>query len=465
MKTNSGKKLCFVLLAIAAICVLPQYTFAETFDLSYTLSEGGYRLELTQADPYKGVEITINTDAGTRYEVYQRITIPFTNRDNPGQQLRQNFVFRGLRGTNKFGDLRVPADDSPVKSDETLYVSNATGTADSFTLAYGITRPEDLEPGHYYGQLTFILNPIASGRQQVTQMLDVYVTIAKEAAQPPAIQIATAEGSKVIRLNAGKEEMLSGDAVVTIEVAPKNLFSILQFVPQALESTEGSRLDYEVLNFQVRQVSKGAGVSQVTPLSPGLKTIYTSSPSGQADNSFVVTYTLSDISQQKAGKYRGNIQYFLEEKGVQKKLDTLELEIENERIFDLVITPQDQRYSIEFQGLKPNEPAKTNEVVIEAKTNIGRQYQVSQELYSELTNKEGDRIPSKYFTLRTESIGTKGRLQIAAQQEAKKGSTLLFTSDALGSADKFKVIYQLDSPADLKAGDYSTRITYSLLEI
>jgi len=41
----------------------------------------------------------------------------------------------------------------------------------------------------------------------------------------------------------------------------------------------------------------------------------------------------------------------------------------------------------------------------------------------------------------------------------------LFISDEKGSPDKFKVIYELSIPPDLKAGDYSTRITYSITAI
>ena len=60
---------------------------------------------------------------------------------------------------------------------------------------------------------------------------------------------------------------------------------------------------------------------------------------------------------------------------------------------------------------------------------------------------------------------TKGNLRIASKIPVEKGNLLLFVSDPDGSSDKFKVAYELVCPADLKAGNYSSRITYTLTEI
>ena len=44
---------------------------------------------------------------------------------------------------------------------------------------------------------------------------------------------------------------------------------------------------------------------------------------GVYDNEFVLLYQLGDISSQKAGKYLGRVQFILEERAAQKKIDTL----------------------------------------------------------------------------------------------------------------------------------------------
>ncbi len=150
---------------------------------------------------------------------------------------------------------------------------------------------------------------------------------------------------------------------------------------------------------------------------------------------------------------------------MQTRLDTLDIEIAVERVFELVIQPQDQKYSIQFTDLKPTQPARRSEVVIEIKSNIGKPYQVSQDISMDLTNKEGKTIPSSYFSLRTERMDSKGTPKFANKEEVKRGHTVLFVSDAKGSADKFRIIYELACPQDAPAGDYSANATFSLLEM
>lgn len=463
-------RLVFFLVPIFNICIglLYFYSFAiaaDTFTLSYSLTEGGWRLELNPADPYKGVEITVNSDISTRYEVIQRVINPLQNKDKPGLILQDNFVFRGLRGTNRFGDFRVLVTDSPIRSDEVLYISDTSGNADSFTLAYGIINLEDIEPGYYTGRLAFILNAIGSGRPQVTQVLDVYITVSKSTTSQPEIEISLINGSRYIVLKSQKEEMQSADVLVKINRRFKKSFNLLQHLSQPLQSQEGNRLDYEAINFVVKEVDLGSAVTSNTPLSRGFQNIYSSGASGEADDYFVISYHLGDLSTQRAGRYTAKIQYLLEETGLQTNLETLDLEIENPSIFELLITPLDQKYAIEFRNLKPTEPPRESEVMIEVRSNLGKQYQVSQEVYAELTEKGGNTIPMQYFTLCTLSLDTRGSLKFPQWQEVKKGSSVLLVSDELGSADKFRVVYKLECPGDLKAGDYSTRIIYSLSEI
>jgi uncharacterized protein YlzI (FlbEa/FlbD family) len=447
--------LCFYSLAIAG----------DTFTLFYSLTEGGWRLELSAVDPYKGVEITVNSNISVRYEVIQKIISPIQNQDRPGLILQDNFVFRGLRGTNRFGDLRVPVTDSPVRPEQVLYVSDDAGNPDSFTLAYGIINVEDIEPGYYKGRLAFILNAIGSAQPQVTQVLDVSITISKSPTSKPDIEISLVNGSRYIVLNSQKEKSQSADVLVKINRRFKKAFNILQHLSRPLQSPEGNRLDYAAVNFRVQDVDIGTPVSSDTPLSSGFQNIYSSAAGGEADNSFVVSYNLGDLSAQKAGRYTSNIQYLLEQGGLQTNLESLDLEIENPNIFELLITPLDQKYAIEFKNVKPTEPPRESEVMIEVRSNLGKQYQVSQEVYSELTEKEGNTIPMQYFTLCTVSLDTHGSLKFPQCQEVKKGSSVLLVSDGLGSPDKFKVVYKLECPKDLKAGDYSTRIIYSLSEI
>ena len=167
-----------------------------------------------------------------------------------------------------------------------------------------------------------------------------------------------------------------------------------------------------------------------------------------------------------AGNYRSRIQYILESSGKQVNLGALDLEIRQDRVFEINISPQDQRYNIDFSNLKPGEGPRINEVLVEVKTNIGRPYQVTQNILSDLVSSEGIDIPPKFFSLKTVAVNnTKGQLKVLDKIAVAKGNLLLFISDNDGASDQFKILYELVCPPDLLAGSYSSRITYTLTEI
>ncbi|MFA5090438.1 MAG: hypothetical protein WC510_05355 [Candidatus Omnitrophota bacterium] len=438
----------------------------DIFSLSYSLTEGGYELVIDAANLNKGVKIDITSNVATRYELVQDIVQPLRSRDNPDLAIRNNFVVRGLRGTNKYGDLRLTSDDTPVRSSELVYVSSPAGDADNFTLVYGIRDIENIPVGDYYGRISYTLNPIGSARAIVTKFLDVHVRVAREKEATPLIEIITSDGSPAIRLNSQREEAQSSDVQVKINGNFSNLFSITQTLSQELESEEGLRLEPGGVNFAVQPVRKGNAVTQASPVSIIPQIVYTSTSLGGADNSLVITYSLGDLSKQRAGRYSANMQYFLEEAGKPRNLiGSLRMEIENSRVFNLLITPEDASGVISFRNLKPTDEPKRNEVIIEVKSNLGKRYEVIQKVSSDLTNKEGDVMPEGYFRMVTEGLDTRGFLKVAQKDAVKKGDTVLFISDAKGSSDKFKAVYELTTSADIKGGDYSTSITYSLLEL
>lgn len=464
MNKNNNLKLS-VMIALMSLLMLPNCAFAS-FDLAYTLTEGGYRLELNPANLYKGVKIDVTSTLATRYEIIQKIITPLENRQDPTINIRDNFVVRGLRGTNQYGNLRVPTEDNLVKMDEIVYVSDTGGSADSFTLVYGIARVEDIRPGDYFGRISFTLRPIDSTLSPVTKILDVYVTITQKGEVVADIEISPVTGFNTITLNSKKEEMQKFDVEVKINSKFKNLFTIKQLLVEPLTSMEGDELDYPALDFVVIEANIGRPVNMVTPFSSRQMDIYASEADGSSVDSFIITYGLGDLVNYKAGTYRSRIQYILEEAGKPVKiLKTLGLEIENEPIFDLMILPEEGKTGIDFSNVKPGEPPKKSEITIEVRTNVGKTYQVSQNVYSDLTDTEGNVIPKQYFSLKTESLDTKGSLKFLDKQEVKKGEVVLLVSDGRGSADKFKLIYELASSWDIRAGNYSTRITYSLSEI
>jgi hypothetical protein len=311
------------------------------------------------------------------------------------------------------------------------------------------------------------LNPVNSASLPVTRVIEVYVNITNEGGSL-SVTVAAPEGASSIILNPADSNDLRGaaNAVVTVNSSFNGPFRIMQMLSKPIQSQDGKFMENNSLLFSIPDAQKGVAINQPTPVANNIQTIYSSRPDGSSDKAFTIAYSLADPLSLVAGNYRSRIQYLLESAGKQINLGALDLEIRQERIFEISITPQDQRYNIDFANLKPSDGPRINEVLIEVKSNLGRPYQVTQNVLSELENGNGDKIPAANFSVQTFSVNnTKGSLKVSSKIPVEKGNLLLFISDSDGSADKFKVTYELTCPAGLKAGNYSSRITYTLTEI
>lgn len=198
---NNKKLVTVLMMILSCVSVRAAVFAADNFNLSYTLTEGGYQLELNPDNRYKGVSLRVDTTSNKRYEIIQRIIQPLASRENPGVTIQDNFVVRGISGSNRFGNLRLSTGESAVRSEESMYVSDSAGDADSFSLAYGLINAENIQPGHYTGRISFTLTPIGSSQQQITRIVEVYVTIPDQGQGKARVEISTAGGSKSITLN------------------------------------------------------------------------------------------------------------------------------------------------------------------------------------------------------------------------------------------------------------------------
>ena len=463
MKKITGyNTIIFAILAFLFIGVKGAYA---AFNISVSPYEGGYDLRFGKIEPAMGrvnkeVIVDITTDINKQYRLIQVLQEPLTNRE--GDRFPQNsFLVYAVPGTNKYGSLSVEM-ETPVHMGRTvIYTSNQQGLSDSFSLVYSLIVPVDQPPGSYRGKLRLTLEPIGAAESPATAILDILAEVETES----KITITTASGGRMIQLRTSPPEKRYSDVGVDILGGMGRQFKILQLLSAPLISPEGNTLDLDSVNVVVRGGYKGRALTNPTPLSLHQQTLYTSDPRGQAD-SFVITYSLGDLTGQKAGRYRGKIKYLLE--GIQianPLIDILDLEIDYPEVLELVVTPELGTGFLRFDNLKPQEPPRISEVNIEIRSNIGKPYQVSQNITSLFASKEGRTIPKEYFSLRTEADRVSGKLKYPEKTQVKLGDMILFVSDEKGSPDKFKVIYELSIPPDLKAGDYSTRITYSITAI
>jgi len=442
-----------------------QGLFAATFSLSVRPYEGGYNLDYGKIGPVSGhiekeVTVDITSDLGKQYRLVQTILDPLSTSE--GSEIASgNFFVYGVRASNKSGTLNVEQEVPVGLSRQVIYTSNQEGTADSFTLVYVLTIPSDAQPGSYRGRIGFTLEPIDSIQTPETAILNIFAEVEVES----SIEIKTAAGAKNIKLKPGQEDTDSSSVIVNIKGGFGKQFQIFQSVTEQPVSSEGNFLEWEAVKFVGTNAQKGMVINEPTALSSQPQIIYTSLPGGEAD-SFILSFSLGDLTKEKAGIYRTRVKYLIEGMGFaqERLIDTLDLEIENPRIFDLSVSPQ-MAGVIRFRDLMPQQPPKTQEVILEVKTNIAKQYQLTQKVTSLLTSKEGKTIPQENFTLRQESLETKGALKYPNKTEVKAGEMVLFISDKEGLPDKFKVIYELTIPRDIHPGEYSTGFTYSISEI
>lgn len=465
MMRKPGLKLLLVIFSLFLGSLASLEPARAAFSLSAVPYRGTYDINFDKVTALTGrvnreVTVTVNSDIGKQYRILQTMIYPLSA--SGGKSIPQDaFKVYCIQASNKFGTSHVEQQTNVLSTRQLIYTSNSSGTSDSFILVFGILPSADITTGYYRGKIAFILEAIGSTQEPVTVLLDVAADIEVES----SIEIRTQTGIKSITLDPGRADTLMQPVLIDIKGGFGKQFRILQWAVEQPASAEGALLDWQAVNFAVREAKKGTANSDYVPLSAQQQVVYTSSILGEAD-SFVIEYRLGDLSGQKAGHYRTRIKYAVEETGGGMKLiDTLSLEIENPRIFDIVLYPENQKGAIEFANLKPAGETRVNEMVIEVKSNAGRRYQVTQNTQSELMNKAGEKIRAERFTLRTESLETKGTLRFPAAENVKAGQSVLFISDDKGSSDKFKVVYELVPGRDLKSGDYSTRITYSLSEI
>jgi len=447
--------------------IFPGFARAE-FSLSVRPYEGGYDLNFGKVGRAalgvnQELSVNIRSDIGKQYRLIQNFFEPLTNSQGDTIPLQGTCFLYALRGSAKFGTFSVEQETPASFARTIIYTSNATGLSDSFTLVYSLRGPFAVPSGSYRGRVSFSLEAIDSNQPAQTASMNIFCEVESAA----YIEIKTPDGSKSMRLNSKSPEFGSSPVAFNISSGLGRQYRIIQSIREPLRSNDGFELAQNAVVFQMEEIKKGSGPTQPTAITLKPETIYQSDTSGRPDN-FIENFRLSDLSGCKAGTYKTGVTYFLEDGAGQaaKRLDTYLLEIEIAKEFDLELKTESEGGVILFKGLGPNQPPRTFEIEVRVKTNINKRYQVTQNVASDLINKEGKIIPSKYFTIKTAALeNTKGVLKCLQSVEVKRGDTVLFVSDKSGSADSFKTIYELSASEGVLAGDYSASVVYSLSEL
>jgi len=432
------------------------------FTLSATPFEGGFdirfgKLRAEVPEVKKEITLRVTTDQGKKYRVYQELVTPLRNSE--GQEIPyNNLQFYTLQGSNSLGSLTTTQEQGVRRGRSLLYTSNTQGQGDSFILVHTLSLPEGLPSGTYRGRFQFTVET-TDGSQVQRININAVVTLESSA----SVEVSTSSGSRTIELKAG--DLLAQKNEVLFEVTGSlgRTYRITQSLVDSLRS-DGEELPQGSVIFKVSEGRNGA-VAGEGSLSRRDETLYTSSPHGDADT-ILVSYKLTEPLNASAGTYRGRIQFFIEGAASLKTTSSFSFNfvVKIDPTFELNVSPETGG-RIEFRDLKPQEQAKINEVIVEVNTNLGKPYQISQKVERLLTNKDGTTISKERFVFRQEKITDGGILKQPSNTPVEIGETTIYISDGKGSPANFKIIYELTVPEDLRAGNYSSNITYSISEL
>lgn len=433
------------------------------FNLAVRPYEGGSDLRfgsINSFGPYSSSELIIDivSDVGTQYQIVQTLLEPLANAR--GNMIPQDaFYFYGIRGSNHLGTLLAEQETPLMTGRRVIYTSNQTGNTDTFKLVYMLKPPFNVPAGTYRGRIAFTLEPLGGAASPMTVVINILAEVSSEA----GFDIRTTRGTKIISLYTSREEGYSDTLLVDIKGALGVPYQIYQELSVPLESGASGRLSRDGLSYEVAEADQGSPAARQVVSPSQRQLVYSSDAQGSADT-FLVTYMLGSSESETAGRYRSTIRYSIASQAMQETLETISLEIDIAPVFELSITPETGGV-IQFRDLKAGDKPQQVEVIMEIKNNTGKEYQVSQNIATVLANKAGKAVPENSFTLKEESRDTKGTLLIPDAASVKQGGTVLFRSDESGSGDIFKLIYSLDPVFEIEAGDYSTKITYSITEL
>jgi hypothetical protein len=136
-------------------------------------------------------------------------------------------------------------------------------------------------------------------------------------------------------------------------------------------------------------------------------------------------------------------------------------------LFELSVSGPHQG-NIEFGVIHkdPAQPvvAEAPEVVLTARSNLGRPYEIKQELMSPLANERNDRFGDRDLSSTAVNLRTDGAVAGSGTPVSTRPQTL-FTSNAEGKSDTIKARYRLRVVPEQPSGNYRTKLVYTITTI
>lgn len=134
--------------------------------------------------------------------------------------------------------------------------------------------------------------------------------------------------------------------------------------------------------------------------------------------------------------------------------------------FNLTATPSDGGFDLRFQRLSPTDFKQTKEITIRVTSDLAKQYRVVAQIIKPLTMNDGTTLPDgqfKFYPL--VNSNSKGTLLYREESPVSDFDTILYTSNAAGESDSFRLVYSLTPQANQIHGSYYGQIAYILTPI
>jgi len=452
----------------------------EPYDGGYDLRFG--KIDTQDAKVVEEVTFTITTDIDKQYRVYQRLDKPLTTPDGIEIDKNQFKMYTRINSNTK-GTLERIEEFPVMYGDTVLYTSTTAGEGDSFEIVYTLEPSINQVEGSYYGRMIYILRPIDSTQDEVTDTIQMYVDLTNEG----TIEVSTDTGYKSIKISSSDLEK-EKPQYPTVFISVKGNLGSRYHLYQKLgdtpikSTTSGELFDLTKVQYEVVDTDSGAVIKEGNLTELKKKSLlYLSDDLGSSDEIAIEYKPAQDFPQHEVGLYRGLIKYYFDidstistiEPGF---IDSVDAEFNVDSIFKLTSTSiTDEGEPIEHErglllyfgeaGYKDG--TKESRVKINVESNLSKPYLVTQKFASPLQNEEGYEIPNELFTFELEKDkDTEAKLKFEGDTivEAKK-DIALFVSNDDGDSDEFVIIYKLKPTRNTRGGLYNVKLSYSLSEL
>jgi hypothetical protein len=434
------------------------------FTLTVNPTEGGrdIRFEPTTLDRRANTEealVTITSDQGVRYRVIQDVLSPFVN--ERGQALSPQAILVNSPSST-LGTLRVEFPTNLRIGSREIYISDSSGTQDSFRLVFALDPQPGDPSGRFQSQIRYQLEAVDGSQTVVTIIKNVFVEITSEF----KIEVRNVKGGRSLDLGKISQDRLVGEVTLQLDMNSNigQRFQIFQQLETPLSNETGKMLGEQHLVFQASGPSKGSAPSGVQIVSRNRVLVYTSNASGSGET-LTLSYNTQDVQTQRAGNYSSSLSFTAEASTplVSNRPVRVPVQIVVESILDLEVE-YGNTGQMDFGFFEKPGDTQKQHVSITVNNNTEEQYQVTQIISRPFSNEAGFSIPEDYFKATTEGK-VSGTLSYLSLTPVKRGETVIYRSDIDGNPASFDIFYELTLPQDAAGGEYTSEVTYSITPV